>query len=134
LASFKCIEEIEAWQKARFLVKEIYQISKRNDFLKDIALRYQIRKAAISIMSNIAEGFERNGNKEFFQFLSIAKGSTGETRSQIYIALDQGYVDQNEFNHINASLLEIGRMINGIMQYLDRTHLKGSKYRSGNHE
>ena len=92
MATFKSFEDIEAWQKARELTVEIYSISKKGPFGKDYALKNQIQRASIAVMSNIAEGFERGGNREFSQFLSIAKGSVGEVRSQLYIALDQEYL------------------------------------------
>ena len=84
----KTFEDLEAWQKARELTREIYVFSKKGSFAKDYGLRDQIRRACVSIMSNIAEGFERNGDKEFFQFVSVAKGSSGEVRAQLYVALD----------------------------------------------
>jgi four helix bundle protein len=89
LATIKNFEDIEAWQEARKLTKAIYTFSGKGSFARDFALREQIRRAAISIMSNISEGFERGGSAEFSQFLSIAKGSAGEVESQLYIALDQ---------------------------------------------
>ena len=79
-------EELEIWKEARRLIREIYRITKTSKFSRDFGLAEQIRRAAISIMSNIAEGFERGGNQEFMQFLYIAKGSCGEVRSQVYIA------------------------------------------------
>jgi four helix bundle protein len=91
-------EDIEAWRVARCLTKEIYTITSRGEFSKDFGLREQIRRASVSIMSNIAEGFERDGNKEFKQFLSTAKGSAGEVKSQLYIALDVGFISDEEFN------------------------------------
>ena len=92
MASFKSFEDIEAWQKGRELVKEVYGVSARGEFSKEFGLKDQIRRASISIISNIAEGFERGGDREFIQFLSIAKGSVGEVKAQLYVALDQGYV------------------------------------------
>jgi four helix bundle protein len=128
LSTFKSIEEIEVWQKARILVGEIYQISNQNEFSKDFALKNQIRKAVVSIMSNIAEGFERSGNKEFIQFLSISKGSIGEVRSQLYVAMDQGYISLPIFEKLNRMLMETGKMIGGMINYLSKTDIKGSKF------
>jgi four helix bundle protein len=99
-------------------------------FAKDFGLRDQIRRAGVSIMSNIAEGFERSGSREFAQFLSIAKGSTGEVRSQLYVALDQEYVAQAEFERLIAGVNETARMINGLMSYLRGSPIKGVKYRA----
>ena len=90
----KNFEELEIWKEARRLTYEIYDLSKAPRFSKDFGLRDQMQRAAVSIMSNIAEGFERGGNQEFVQFLYVAKGSCGERRSQLYVALDQEHVDQ----------------------------------------
>ncbi len=90
MASAQRFEDIKAWQKARELVKNIYQATSVGKFARDFVLRDQIRRAAVSIMSNIAEGFEREGNKEFLQFLSLAKGSCGEVRAQLYVAIRSG--------------------------------------------
>ena len=90
----KNFEDLEIWQTARRLAQEIYICSRSPKFSKDFALRDQMQRAAVSVMSNIAEGFERGGNQEFVQFLYIAKGSCGEVRSQLYVALDQDYVDR----------------------------------------
>ncbi len=92
MATFQRLEDIEAWQKARGLRREVYTISKHGSFAKDFALHDQIRRASVSIMSNIAEGFERSGTAEFVQFLAMTKGSTGEVISHIYVAADQGYM------------------------------------------
>ena len=89
----KDFEDLEIWKEARRLTCEIYNLSKTPKFSKDFGLRDQIQRAAVSIMSNIAEGFERGGNQEFVQFLYVAKGSCGELRSQLYVALDQAYID-----------------------------------------
>ena len=86
MATFKRVEDIEVWQRARVLTREIYRISNLGSFSKDFGLRDQIRRASVSIMSNIAEGFERSGSGEFAQFLSMAKGSSGEVRTQLYIS------------------------------------------------
>ena len=92
MASWKRFEEVEAWQRARELTKLVYQMSTQGDGAKDFGLRDQIRRAAVSIMSNIAEGFERRGAVEFSRFLVVAKASAGEVRSQLYVALDLGYI------------------------------------------
>ena len=104
-------------------------VTRKPVFAGDFPLRDQIRRAAISIMSNIAEGFERGGNKEFLQFLAIAKGSCGEVRAQLYVALDQNYIDKNQFEVISAKLLETNRMIAGLMKYLQQSDLRGSKFK-----
>ena len=129
MATFKAFEEIEAWQKARELTGKIYSVSNLGSFCKDFGLRDQIRKAAVSIMSNIAEGFERGGTKEFAQFLSVAKGSSGEVRSQLYVALDQDYIQGEAFEHLFRLTTETSRMIAGLMSYLRKSKLKGSKYK-----
>ena|ERR1700682_1895182 len=97
MAGFQNFEEIQAWQRARALTREVYALSDREPFSRDFGLRDQVRRASASIMSNIAEGFERNGRKEFLQFLAIAKGSAGEGLSQSFIAYDQGYISEAEF-------------------------------------
>ncbi len=121
-------EDIQSWKKARELSKIIYTLTNTPAFSKDFAFKDQIRRAVISISSNIAEGFERGGNKEFIQFLFIAKGSCGEIRSQIYLAFDCGYVTKIEFDDIKARAEEISRLIQGFIDYLKTTELKGTKY------
>jgi len=121
-------EDIEAWKIARDVTKEIYRVSKNDLFYRDFGLRDQICRASVSIMSNIAEGFERDGNKEFINFLSIAKASSGEVRSQLYVALDQNYISQNDFNLIYNKTLENSRVISGLMNYLKNTELRGRKF------
>ena len=88
----RTFEDLEIWKDARALTREIYQLTRDSKFSNDFALRDQIRRAAVSIMSNIAEGFERGGNQEFIQFLYVAKASCGEVRSQLYVTLDQSYI------------------------------------------
>ena len=129
MATFQSFEEIDAWKIARKLTKEIYEVSKRGAFAKDFELRGQIRKASVSIMSNIAEGFERDGKREFIQFLSVAKGSSGEVKSQLYVALDQDYIDEETFDRLYSMATEAGRKIGGLMNYLCNTDVKGAKYK-----
>ena len=122
-------EDIKSWQKARKLVNRIYDISDSGYLSRDYGLRDQIRRASISIISNISEGFERDGDKEFIQFLSNAKGSCGEVRTQLYILKDRGYIEDNEFKNLYQMTLEINRMISGLMKYLKTSNLKGKKYK-----
>lgn len=118
MASFKSFEDIVAWQKARKLTNETYAATRQGDFSRDYGLCDQIRRASVSVMSNIAEGYERSGKKEFHRFLSIAKGSAGEVRCQIYIARDQGYIDEETGNRIETMALDVSRMIAGLMAHL----------------
>jgi four helix bundle protein len=118
MATFRRFEDIEAWQKARSLAKAIYAISRRGGLGKDFALRDQIRRARVSVMSNIAEGFERSSDREFARFLTIAKGSAGEVKSQLYVAYDQGYLDENGFNELVKEVDETARKIGSLISYL----------------
>jgi four helix bundle protein len=129
MAKIERFEDIEAWKQAREITKLVYKISSEAEFSRDFALVNQIRRAVISILSNIAEGFERNGDKEFIQFLTIAKGSCGEVRAQLYVALDQKYVDEAMFVAIESKLIETSRMISGLIKYLKQSALKGSKFK-----
>jgi four helix bundle protein len=129
MATFQSFEEIEAWQKARQLTKEIYKVSNNNKFVRDFGLCDQIRRASSSIMSNIAEGFDRGGNKEFIQFLSIAKGSASEVKSHLYVALDQGYIEEDLFKRLHSLSDEIVRMIGALSVYLCQSEMKGPKYK-----
>jgi four helix bundle protein len=128
MSKIEKFEDLKVWQKSREINLKIYQLSNKGVFAKDFGLRDQIRRASVSILSNIAEGFERNGNKEFGQFLSVAKASAGEVRSQLYIAKDLEYVSDAEFTEVVNGLLEISKMINGLMSYLKTTEMKGSKF------
>ncbi|HVF30745.1 MAG TPA: four helix bundle protein [Pyrinomonadaceae bacterium] len=122
-------EDLEAWKIARLITREVYAVTKHRELARDFGLKDQIRRAAVSIMSNIAEGFERDGDKEFLNFLSIAKGSAGETRSLLYVALDQEYVSETEFDGMVERLNECCRVISGLSKYLRQSDLKGLKYR-----
>ncbi len=122
-------EDLDTWKRSRILVKQIYDLTKRNEFAKDFVLKDQVRRAVVSISSNIAEGFERGGNKEFIQFLYIAKASAGELRSQIYIALDLNYVNEKEFNILKSDLNKISSMIYNLIISVQETELKGLKFK-----
>ena len=129
MATFTTFEQIGAWQKARQLVKELYKITARGAFGRDYDLKNQITRASVSIMSNIAEGFERSGTGEFNQFLSMAKGSAGEVRSQLYVALDQEYLTPAVFENLMKQTTDISRMIGGLMTYLRSSGIKGTKFK-----
>ena len=113
-------EELIAWQKARALTKDIYKFTGEGRFSKDFGLKDQIRRAAVSIMSNIAEGFERGKPSEFHQFLSVAKASCAELRSQLYVALDAEYIDEDLFNQLMQKATEVGRIIGGLRGAVER--------------
>jgi len=110
----KRFEDLLVWQKARELTRVIYDMTKSQAFARDFGLRDQIRRAAVSVMSNIAEGFEREGDSEFGHFLSIAKGSCGEVRSQLYVARDQGYIEVDVCERISERAAEVSRMLHGL--------------------
>jgi len=120
MATAHQFEDLHVWQDARVLVKDIYAASKQRDFYRDIGLREQIRRATTSAMSNIAEGFERGTRKEFIQFLNIAKGSVGEARSQLYVALDQGYMNETRFTDLKAGAVALSRRSASFISYLDK--------------
>ena len=129
MATFHRFEDIDAWQKARELTRAIYTVSGKGSFSKDFALRDQIRRASISIMANIAEGFERGGNKGFLNFLSIAKGSAGEVRAQLYVALDQQHLTEEAFEDLADLTTRATRLIGGLMAYLRQSGFKGPKFK-----
>ncbi|HJZ83522.1 MAG TPA: four helix bundle protein [Pyrinomonadaceae bacterium] len=122
-------EDIESWKKARKLTKDVYTVTAQEKFLRDFGLKDQIRRAAVSIISNIAEGFERGGDKEFLQFLSIAKGSSGEVRAQLYVALDLDYISIAQFDALTQAATEVSQLISGLMKYLRTSNLRGNRYR-----
>ena len=130
MATYESFEELQVWQKARQLVNEVYTLTKDSAFGRDLGLRNQIRRASVSVMSNVAEGFERGGTGEFVQFLSLAKGSAGEVRSQLYVAHDQGYLSQEEFDQLASLAIETSRLISGLMSYLRKSGIKGTKYKA----
>jgi four helix bundle protein len=111
-------EDVTGWQKARELVRDIYEVTSKGNFTKDYGLRDQIRRASISVMSNIAEGYARQTDKEFTQFLYIALGSVAEVQSQLHIAQDLKYISKEDFNRIYEVSSEVARLITGFIKYL----------------
>jgi len=122
-------EDLDVWKQARILNQEIFKLTNQDCFSKDYSLKDQIRRSAGSVMDNIAEGFERNGNKEFIQFLYISKGSNGEIRSQLYRGLDYGYFNQSRFDDLYGMSINIGLLLGSFIKYLKSSEMKGSKYK-----
>lgn len=122
-------ENLEVWIDARILSREIFKISSRGAFSRDFSLKEQIRRSCISVVSNIAEGYERGGDKEFHQFLSHAKASAGEVRAQLFMCLDLGYISDAEFAELRRKALIISRQLSGFMKYLRQSDHLGSKYK-----
>ena len=129
VAIIERFEDIETWKKARELTKLVYKTTTGRQFAQDAGLRDQIRRAAVSVMSNVAEGFERGGNKEFRQYLTVAKGSTGEVRAQLYVALDAALIDQQQFDRLCALTIEAARLLGGFIRYLGCSGYKGNKFK-----
>jgi four helix bundle protein len=132
--TFKTFEEIDAWKKARELTLSVYGATAKGTFARDHALSDQIRRACVSIMSNVAEGHGRGGTREFQQFLSMAIGSANEVSSQLYVALDQGYIDDHQFGQLNGLAQDCASLIGGLSRYLRTTEIKGRKFKSVNSE
>lgn len=118
MATVKRFEDLEAWQTAREIVNTIYQASSNEYFASDFSLRDQVRRGAVSIMANIAEGFSRRSNREFAQFLFTAKASAAEVQSHLYVALDQGYLTQDQFSALYERLDHCSRQISKLISYL----------------
>jgi four helix bundle protein len=130
MATIKCFEDIEAWQKARVLANEIHLISVNTELSKDYRLKEQVNAASGSVMDNIAEGFERSGKLEFINFLTIAKGSVGEVKSQLYRLLDRKYINSDKFEQLYKMANEIGNMIGSWIKYLNTSAIKGTKFKN----
>ncbi len=130
MSKIEKIEDIIVWQKAKSLTIDIYKASNHGSFAKDFGLRDQIRRAAVSIPSNIAEGFGRGGNREFLQFLSISKGSLFELKTQLIIANEIGYLDDEIYSRISNEIDEVGKMLTSFMNYLSNSDIKGIKYKT----
>jgi four helix bundle protein len=120
MAAITRFEELVAWQKARVLTQEVYAVSRSGSFAKDFGLSSQVQRAAVSVMANIAEGFERGGRAEFHQFLSTAKGSCAEVRSHLYVAADVGYLSEDQAKQLQAAAEELTRIIAGLRSAVQR--------------
>lgn len=129
MTTIKRFEDIEAWKQARVVCEKIYELTLKDLFRKDYSLVDQIRRSSGSAMDNIAEGFERDVNREFIQFLNISKGSIGETRSQLYRALDYEYINQDEFDANYDECIKLSRQIRGFFDYLKQSDFKGHKFK-----
>ena len=128
MATITRFEDLEIWQEARRLAKEIHFISIETELKNDFRFRDQIKASSGSVMDNIAEVFERNGNLEFRQFLSIAKGSAGESRSQLYRVLDFNYINDEKFNVLRIDYENLSGKINNFISYLNKKDFKGTKF------
>jgi four helix bundle protein len=129
MATVQRFEDLKVWKMAREFCGEIYQVTCYEQFSKDYSLKDQIRASSGSIMDNIAEGFERDGNKEFAQFLTIAKGSCGESRSQLHRSVDRQYIENEEYETLCQKSIDISKAIAAFINYLRQSEIKGIKYK-----
>ena len=121
-------EDLQCWKSGRTLKRMLYRLTRKESFAQDRDLVSQIRRAAFSVTSNIAEGFERGGNRELVQFLATSKGSLGEIKDHLYTAIDEAYITQTEFDEAYHSTEETARLVGGFMSYLQRSEMTGPKF------
>ncbi len=128
MATIERFEDLNAWKESRVLANEVFDMIIDNDIIRDYPFKDQINRSSGSTMDNIAEGFDRKGNKEFRQFLSIAHGSNGEVKSQLYRALDRKYLNTEQFDRTKNRSEKISKMIGGLIKYLNKTDYSGTKF------
>ncbi|MHC4916363.1 MAG: four helix bundle protein [Planctomycetota bacterium] len=124
------IEDLEVWRKAREFAKIVYKVTADPNMRADRALQNQLRRAVVSVVSNIAEGFGRGGNREFLQFLSVVRGSVAEACSQLYVAFDVGYISKSQLMQARATGEEAGRLLSGLMRFLRDSRQSGAKHKT----
>jgi len=123
-------EDIEGWQEARVLARLLYEVTSKGQFARDFRLRRQVEDAAASVMANIAEGFDAGSDAEFIRFLGYARRSASEVQSHLYIALDRGYVTEEEFEEIYQKAVQVKKLINGFIRYLRKSQAKTTRPRT----
>jgi four helix bundle protein len=128
MASFERFEDLDIWKLSKDVANQVYDVTSTGKFSQDYVLRDQVKRAVVSIFSNIAEGFERNGNKEFLQFLSIAKASCGEVRAQLIFANNRDYISSEQYEALVKNLVSLSSQIGGFIKYLKQSDLKGMKF------
>jgi len=129
VATYERFEDLPVWREARTWAGQIYQLTRKGPFRDDWGLSQQIQRAAVSVMSNVAEGFERGSNREFIRYLFIAKGSTGEVRSQLYLALDLDYITQSEFQAAHRQCISISQQLGNFIGYLKNSEYQGAMFK-----
>lgn len=130
MSKIEMFEDLEIWQMAREISNEIYDLIENTPLRNNFALRDQMDRSSGSVMDNIAEGFERSGNREFIQFLSIAKASCGELRSQLYRTLDRNYIDKQQFDVLKEKVVVNSRKIAAFIGYLSKSEYRGHKFKN----
>jgi len=128
--SGKRFEDLPVWKDSRQLVREVFGTGRKKNLIKEYSFRNHIERTAVSIMANIAEGYERDGDKEFAQFLSQAKASAGELRSHLYVALDMNFIESKEFDSLSQKVTSISKQLSGLIRYVKKSNIGGRKYKN----